>query len=144
MYIIIPVLLLLVVGVAVSYFRRDTVSVAQPAKLNPEAKIVHIGHEKVGIKGDYHYKTTVRFDDGFVFEAHDTKRKDYPLSYEIRLTPEMREEMIFRAKEAHAVVCEQNGLKRPTKPFVCGKCGNKGPYENSCPECGSSLRKYIN
>ena len=30
----------------------------------------------------------------------------------------------------------------PSVPYVCGKCGFKGPYGEKCPDCGSSIKRY--
>lgn len=41
--------------------------------------------------------------------------------------------------------CEQKFINGQTNiPYWCGKCGHEGPYEGSCPECGSSIKKHNN
>ena len=137
------VILILIIPLISRHFKRDVVSIKQPENLKADAKIINISHKKAGSKGAYHFKTTILFDDGFVFEAVDTQREDHFFHYEISIDQKTQEEMISRAKEAHARVCEQHGLERPEKPYTCGNCGHEGPYENSCPKCGSSLRKYL-
>ena len=140
----IAIIAILFLSIPISrYFSRDVVSVKSAENLKADAKITNISHKKVGTKGSYSYRTTILFEDGFVFEANDTQRTDHLLHYEIRVDQKMQDEMIARAKEAHAKVCEQHGLVRPQKPYVCGNCGQKGPYDNMCPQCGSSLKKYI-
>lgn len=42
---------------------------------------------------------------------------------------------------------DSNSLSCPhcgnnTIPYYCGKCGTPGPYEQLCPKCGSSIKKY--
>lgn len=39
----------------------------------------------------------------------------------------------------------QSSVSNPksTAPFKCGKCGKEGPYEDLCPECGSSIKIFI-
>ena len=38
---------------------------------------------------------------------------------------------------------QKNTPTLPKKPFVCGKCGRAGDYAGNCPDCGSTIKKYI-
>lgn len=33
-------------------------------------------------------------------------------------------------------------IDRSNVPYWCGKCGHNGPYENYCPKCGSTIKKF--
>lgn len=111
-------------------------------KLRTEAEVVHVNSEVVGLKGEKKYRTVVTFDDGFKFISHDTIREDHYLSYNISITESMKDTIIKKAIAAHNCALREHGLEVPQKPFVCGKCGHKGPYDGNCPECGSSLRRF--
>lgn len=40
--------------------------------------------------------------------------------------------------------CEHCGYGQSAAdaPYWCGKCGHLGPYEDKCPQCGSSIRVF--
>lgn len=120
----------------------DRITSSSTDNLRRNAKIIDIRQKTVGLKGDYKFRTIVTFDDGFEFIAHDTERDNHLLYYTISVSSDMKNEIIARATEAHNRALDSVGIKRPSKPFVCGKCGHKGPYDGNCPECGSSLKKY--
>ena len=119
----------------------DKTEVNNPEKLSRSAKIVNISRRKVGLKGDYKIETCVTFDDGFTFTAYDTETSNHVGYYTISVTENMTNEIITRAIQEHESACGAAGL---AKPFICGKCGRKGPYEGNCPECGSSLKRFLN
>ena len=51
-------------------------------------------------------------------------------------------------QNADSTICSKCGYKfineQNNVPYRCAKCGHNGPYENYCPECGSSMKKYNN
>ena len=151
------------------------------SKLRDNAKIVSVDIKTVGLKGGYKYRTTVTFDDSFVYISHKgTDRTDHLLYYEISLPPHTKQEIINKAiikhnkviKEKLSIttntandsnsanslnsdelwkckVCEYFVNSSPchycgniTAPYYCGKCGLPGPFSDSCPNCGSSIKKY--
>lgn len=121
----------------------DNVKCNTPSELKTDAKIVNVSHDRVGLKGHYKIKTTVTFDDGFVFEAHDTTTEKHIFHYTISVSWDMNNEIIKRAISAHSNALRERGISVPSKPFVCGKCGNSEPYEGNCPNCGSSIKRYL-
>lgn len=38
----------------------------------------------------------------------------------------------------------QKAVNTGDVPYWCGKCGKSGPYEEKCPECGSTMKLYNN
>ncbi len=43
------------------------------------------------------------------------------------------------------VTCGQVFInKQPNIPYWCGKCGKEGPFEGSCPSCGSTIKMMNN
>ena len=173
------------------------------SKLRDNAKIVSVDIKTVGLKGGYKYRTTVTFDDSFVYISHKgTDRTDHLLYYEISLPPHTKQEIINKAiipktgpptignffprnQQGIAIIKHNKVIKEKlsittntandsnssnslnsdelwkckvcgyfvnsspchycgniTAPYYCGKCGLPGPFSDSCPNCGSSIKKY--
>ncbi|MBE6957776.1 MAG: hypothetical protein E7447_01305 [Ruminococcaceae bacterium] len=123
------------------FYNRDTSEVRLPRSLRRDAKIIDISSEKVGLKGDYKFKTCITFDDGFKYYSYDTEREDHLLYYTISLSKHTTEAVIVRAKRSHECACDAAGIPNQ---FVCGNCGHQGPYAGNCPMCGSNLKRYTN
>ena len=138
-----------IIIIAVIYWNNkstkgDHVVMDEEVHLRPDAKIIDVKSKPVGIdKHNKKMRTTVIFDDGFKYVSHDTEREDSFLSYRISVTPEMKAHIIKQANDAHLHMLDKAGFPRPLKPFNCGNCGHKGPYEGNCPSCGSSMKRYI-
>lgn len=115
---------------------------SKDTELRTDAEIIDISNKIVVMKGEHKFRTVVTFDDGFKFVSHDTDREDQFLGYKISVTEKTNEFIIKKAINAHNCALIERGMDTPQKPFVCGKCGHKGPYDGNCPECGSSLRRF--
>lgn len=37
---------------------------------------------------------------------------------------------------------ESRPIETTERPYCCGQCGQEGPYEGNCPNCGSSVKAY--
>ena len=112
-------------------------------QLKKDADIISVTTKVCGLKRENKYRTTVIFDDGFKFIAHDTCREDYTFTYKIFITQDMKNKIVDRAIDAHYYAL---GISRPpqTKHFKCGKCGFEydGIDGDLCPKCNSSIKIY--
>ena len=48
------------------------------------------------------------------------------------------------SKQSQEIPMAKKLAKDSGTPFVCGACGKEGPYNENCPNCGSSLKRYLN
>lgn len=112
-------------------------------KLKADARVISVTSKICGLKGEHKYRTTVVFDDGFKFIAHDTCRENSTFTYKIYLTADMENQIVDRAISAHYKTI---GIPRPPKvQFIrCGMCGNnyEGTSSDKCPKCNSGIKIY--
>ena len=90
-----------------NYTHTDHTSCPDPAKLDPDAKIVDFKQGRSSRKSN-HIRTTIVFSDGFEFVAFDTEEGWGT----IRTTPAMNLEMTNRAIRSHSEAVEKAGQKQ--------------------------------
>lgn len=82
------------------------------AKPNINAKVIDIQVERViYTKNNAKFKTTVLFDDGYVFVSHKTDREDHTFRYKISISRETQEVIINNAITQHRIDVLKLGLK---------------------------------
>ena len=124
---VIVIAIVIIAFLIATYSKKDVASTPVPQKLRGDAKIINTSHEVRGSKNNRYYKTRIVFDDGFVYESTDTIREDHFLYYKIGIDEGLKEDLITRAKDAHNSMCTKHGVVLPSKPYVCGNCGQKPP-----------------
>lgn len=110
--------------------------------LDGRAKITSITSKVEGRKNGKHYKTVVEFSDGFRYETDRCNREQGVFSYTISIDEALKQGIIEAAIQAHDTIISEHHVNTPN-PFICGKCGRIGDYSGNCPDCGSSLKRYI-
>ena len=90
-----------------NYTHTDHTSCPDPAKLDPDAKIVDFKQGRSSRKSNY-IRTTIVFSDGFEFVAFDTEEGWGT----IRTTPAMNLEMTNRAIRSHSEAVAKAGQKQ--------------------------------
>ena len=138
-----PVLLIVAIVNNRIYNSKDHIE-CEIENLKKDANIVSVTTKVCGLKGENKYRTTVVFDDGFKFIAHDTCREDSVLTYKIYLTQKMKDQIVDRAIYAHYNTL---GIPRPPQQQLCncGKCGHEyyGTNTDKCPKCNSNIKIYM-
>lgn len=75
--------------------------VSESAKLRENAKIIDVKSERVGRKDTVAIRTTVSFDDGFTYIAHDSNKEFHLTSYTMSLSKEVLDKILRDAMAAH-------------------------------------------
>ena len=67
------------------------------------AKVTDVSVKTVGLKGNYRYRTTVTFSDGFKYTTEQTEKKDQLMTglYEISLPDNLKKQIVRKAEAAH-------------------------------------------
>lgn len=111
--------------------------------LREDAKIVDIKTE-IQNRKDPTFVTRVKFDDGFVFISPCCDVEKHNMYNRLTLTPDMEKSIINGARLAHSkamgVSTKDLEYELSSFKYKCGKCGRRGPYDDNCPECGSSFK----
>jgi len=135
----------------------------QVQKWDPYAEIVSMQSESViYTKNNAKLKTRVTFSDGYIFETHDTQRKDGFISYTIYLDSAEKEQILRSAILTHnAEVLKHTGKRAPsdfipifrptnspavpkskvftTDGWICKSCGQQNLKNITCCQvCGAT------
>ena len=84
------------------YWSFDHGKWARGSKPDINAKVIDVDTKQVMyLKNGAQYKTTVTFEDGYIFITHKTNRKDKLFKYEISVDSELMKTILQKANEWH-------------------------------------------
>lgn len=101
LYGLIIVFVILIIVIYSKFFGKNYTRYNKKA-LKADAKIVSITRNETGPKNEKVIRTTIEFDDGFKYVSHKCIReKTSLLTYSIKITPELNQEIINDAIRNH-------------------------------------------
>lgn len=131
---------LLVIGIyAGIHSSTDHWRESKNTNLDPNAVVIDVTSRPYD---RYSFETTVKFDDGFVYQSYKTESERHFGSKTIYVTPEMKKEIIQAAIQKHTELLQEQGISEKSaqeKQFtVCSTEEQLLSYLNNCAEKNQS------
>lgn len=131
-------LLFFVLKIVLGYYSTKSRTSYDVNQLRADAKISDIKTAVVGSKNHKRIRTTVTFDDGYVFESFKTDRENSMFTYRINVSTATRNEIISDAFRAH-----QNACGAGSQPEKANTSAQTAPGKPAAAQAGNALNSPV-